>query len=100
MNRFLKHLALDAARRSALTSLLRRRLLILSRGCAEEALAWTKAAMTRPGLTLNEAKISVKDARQELFDFLGYELEPRHLRAGGGDTSAQALPRRAFSGSR
>ena len=56
--------------------------------------------MTRPGLTLNEAKISVKDARQELFDFLGYELEPRHLRAGGGDTSAQALPRRAFSGSR
>jgi hypothetical protein len=31
---------------------------ILSRGCAAEALAWTKAVMTRLGLTLNEAKTS------------------------------------------
>ena len=29
---------------------------ILSRGCAAEALAWTKVMMTRLGLTLNEAK--------------------------------------------
>jgi hypothetical protein len=27
---------------------------ILSRGCAAEALAWTKAVMTRHGLTLND----------------------------------------------
>jgi hypothetical protein len=40
---------------------------ILSRGCAAEALAWTKAVMTRLGLTLNEAKTSLRDARQERF---------------------------------
>src|SRR6202521_749968 len=42
---------------------------ILSRGRAAEALAWTKAVMTRLGLTLNEAKTSLKNARQERFDF-------------------------------
>src|SRR6202795_3292868 len=47
---------------------------ILSRGCAAEALAWTKAVMTRLGLTLNEAKTSLKNARQERFDFLGYSF--------------------------
>ena len=45
---------------------------ILSRGHAAEALAWTKAVMTRLGLMLNEAKTSLKNARQEHFDFLGY----------------------------
>ena len=34
---------------------------ILSRGCAAEALAWTKAVMTRLGLTLNEAKTSLRE---------------------------------------
>ena len=38
---------------------------ILSRGCAAEALAWMKAVMTRLGLTLNETKTSLKNARQE-----------------------------------
>ena len=47
---------------------------ILSRGCAAEALAWTKAVMTRLGLTVNEAKTSLKNARQERFDFLGYSF--------------------------
>src|SRR6195256_5901487 len=42
---------------------------ILSHGCAAEALAWTKAVMMRLGLTLNEAKTSLKNARQERFDF-------------------------------
>jgi RNA-directed DNA polymerase len=49
---------------------------ILSRGCAAEALAWTKAVMTKLGLTLNEAKTSVRDARNERFDFLGYTFGP------------------------
>src|SRR5262245_57001468 len=49
---------------------------ILSRGCAAEALAWTKAVMTRLGLALNEAKTSLKNARQERFDFLGYSFGP------------------------
>ena len=52
-------------------------LVILSRGYAEEALTWTRAVMAKLGLTLNEAKTSVKDARPESFDFLGYSLE-RH----------------------
>ena len=45
---------------------------ILSRGCADEALAWTRRVMTQLGLALNEAKTSVRNARQERFDFLGY----------------------------
>src|SRR3954447_24302291 len=49
---------------------------ILSRGRAAEALTWTKAVMTRLGLSLNEAKTSLKDARQERFDFLGYSFGP------------------------
>ena len=56
---------------------------ILSRGCAAEALAWTTAVMTKLGLTINEAKTSLKDARRESFDFLGYTLGPRHFRNGG-----------------
>ncbi len=38
---------------------------ILSRGHAAEAPAWTKAVMTKLGLTINEAKTSLKDARKE-----------------------------------
>ena len=38
--------------------------------------------MTRLGLTLNEAKTSVKDARAEDFDFLGYTFGPRYARDG------------------
>jgi len=45
---------------------------ILSRGCAEEALSWTRGVMERIQLTLNEAKTSIKQARKESFDFLGY----------------------------
>jgi RNA-directed DNA polymerase len=44
---------------------------------AEEAMAWTKAVMTKLGLTLNEAKTLVKSARQESFDFLGCTLGPQ-----------------------
>jgi RNA-directed DNA polymerase len=56
---------------------------ILSRGHAAEALAWTKAVMTKLGLTLNEAKTSLKDARAERFDFLGYTFGPeRHRKQG------------------
>jgi RNA-directed DNA polymerase len=56
---------------------------ILSRGYAEEALAWTKAVMTKLGLTLNEAKTKLKDARKEHFDFLGYAFGPYHYRKDG-----------------
>lgn len=56
---------------------------ILSRGRAAEALAWTKAVMTRLGLTINEAKTSLKNARQERFDFLGYSFGPHRYKANG-----------------
>jgi RNA-directed DNA polymerase len=56
---------------------------ILSRGRAAEALTWTKAVMTRLGLSINEAKTSLKDARQERFDFLGYSFGPHYYKANG-----------------
>jgi RNA-directed DNA polymerase len=56
---------------------------ILSRGHADEALAWTRRVMTRLGLTVNEAKTTVRDARQERFDFLGYSFGPHHYRKDG-----------------
>jgi RNA-directed DNA polymerase len=48
-----------------------------------EALAWTKAVMNRLGLALNEAKTSVRNARHEHFDFLGYTFGPHHYRKDG-----------------
>jgi RNA-directed DNA polymerase len=56
---------------------------ILSRGHAEEALAWTRQVMTRLGLALNEAKTSIRNARQERFAFLGYAFGPHHYRKDG-----------------
>jgi RNA-directed DNA polymerase len=56
---------------------------ILSRGGAVEALDWTRAVMTRLGLTLNEAKTSIKQARSERFDFLGYTFGPHCYRKDG-----------------
>src|ERR1700689_3301807 len=56
---------------------------ILSRGCAAEALNWTRSVLTRIGLTLNEAKTSIKPARRERFKFLGYSFGPHRLRKNG-----------------
>jgi RNA-directed DNA polymerase len=56
---------------------------ILSRGCAVEALAWTRAVMTRLGLALNETKTVIRNARHERFDFLGYSFGPHHYRKDG-----------------
>lgn len=51
---------------------------ILSRGNAAEALAWTRRVMTAIGLTLNETKTRLCNARTEHFDFLGYTFGPEH----------------------
>ena len=64
---------------------------ILSRGCADEALTWTKAVMTRLGLRLNGEKTSVKNARMERFDFLGYSFGP-HCFAKDGRWYLSASP--------
>ena len=53
---------------------------ILSRRRAEEAMAWTRQVITRLGLTLSEDKTSVRNARQERFDFLGYAFGPHQYR--------------------
>lgn len=55
---------------------------ILSRGKAAEALAWTRGVVTKLGLTLNETKTVLRDARTEGFDFLGYTFGPRYARNG------------------
>ena len=58
-------------------------LVILSRGNAAEALNWTRQVVTRMGVTLNEAKTSIKQARQESFSFLGYTFGPHRYKKDG-----------------
>jgi RNA-directed DNA polymerase len=85
MNRFLKHWRLSGCSEGLRAHVVAYAddFVILSRGHAAEALAWSKAVMTRLGLTLNEAKTSLKDARQEHFDFLGYAFGPHYYKANG-----------------
>jgi RNA-directed DNA polymerase len=85
MNRFLKHWRLTGRGETFRAHVIAYAddFVILSRGHAAEALTWTKAVMAKLGLTLNEAKTSLKDARRESFDFLGYTLGPRHFPNGG-----------------
>jgi len=56
---------------------------ILSRGKAAEALDWTRQVVTRMGVTLNEAKTCIKQARKESFNFLGYTFGPHRYRKDG-----------------
>jgi RNA-directed DNA polymerase len=56
---------------------------ILSRGHAAEALAWTNRTMTRLGLTLNRTKTRLCDARTDRFDFLGYSFGLHRIRQDG-----------------
>ena len=55
---------------------------ILSRGHAAEAKEWAQAVLVRMGLVLNEQKTSVRNSRQETFDFLGYTFGLRYWRNG------------------
>lgn len=57
---------------------------ILSRGRAEAALAWSRRVLGAIGLTLNETKTCIRDARRESFDFLGYTFGPDRYRKTGG----------------
>jgi RNA-directed DNA polymerase len=45
---------------------------ILSSGYAAEAMEWTQTVMARLGLRMNAEKTSIRNARREHFDFLGY----------------------------
>ena len=101
MNRFLKHWRLTGRGEAFRAHVVAYAddFVILSRGHAAEALAWTKAVMTKLGLTLNEAKTSLRNAQQECFDFLGYAVGPHHDERGG-ERYLGASPRRVCDGSR
>ena len=85
MNRFLKYWRITDQDRKLRAQVVTYAddFVILSRGNAAEALAWTRTVMTRLGLCLNEAKTSVRDARRESFDFLGYSYGPHRYRKDG-----------------
>jgi len=99
MNRFLKFWRLKECETTFRAHLVNYAddFVILSRGHAAEALAWTRAVMTRLGLSINEAKTSLKDARAAGFDFLGYTFGPRYGQKGkrylGARPSAKSLKR-------
>jgi RNA-directed DNA polymerase len=101
MNRFLKYW-----RRNGLGQRLRGHvvvyaddLVILTRGFAQEAYAVLRHVMTRIGLTVNETKTKLRQARTERFDFLGYTFGPywdrrtgqRYLGAGPSAKSRKRL---------
>ena len=84
MNRFLKHWRLTGrgeAFRAHVVSYADD-FVILSRGHADEALAWTRSVMTKLGLTLNEAKTSLKDARTEQLRLPWLHVRPAPLPEG------------------
>jgi RNA-directed DNA polymerase len=85
MNRFLKYWRLSGRSSAYQAHVISYAddFVILSRGYAEEALMWTRQVMVRLGLALNEAKTSIRNARQESFDFLGYAFGPHYYRKDG-----------------
>ena len=85
MNRFLKHWRQSGRGEAWQAHVINYAddFVILSRGHAAEALAWTDRVMTRLGLSLNRTKTCVRDARQERFDFLGYSFGPHCFRQTG-----------------
>lgn len=56
---------------------------ILSQKRALDALSWTRQAMTKLGLVLNEQKTRLCDARSASFDFLGYTFGSERYRKDG-----------------
>jgi RNA-directed DNA polymerase len=80
MNRFLKYWRLEDKGKQWRAQIVAYAddFVILSRGHATEARDWTQTVMKRIGLTLNEQKTSIRDARTEEFDFLGYTFGRRY----------------------
>jgi RNA-directed DNA polymerase len=85
MNRFLKHWRASGRGEAYQARIVAYAddFVILSRSSAAEALAWTRQVMAKLGLTLNEAKTAVRDARCEPFDFLGYSFGPHRYHKDG-----------------
>jgi len=74
MNRFLKYWHLKGCGKAFKAKVVAYAddFVILSRSQASQALKWTQSIMEQIGLSLNMDKTSLKDARKEHFDFLGY----------------------------
>jgi RNA-directed DNA polymerase len=85
MNRFLKYWRMSGQKEHLQAHVVNYAddFVILSRGKADQALNWTRRVVTKLGLTLNEAKTSIKEARTESFDFLGYTFGPHCHRKYG-----------------
>jgi len=85
MNRFLKHWRLTEQGRKLRAHVIAYAddFVILSRGYAAEARAWVRAIMERLGLSFNETKTCLRNARQERFDFLGYSFGPHYSPKNG-----------------
>ena len=85
MNRFLKHWRLSGcgeAFRAHVVSYADD-FVILSRGRAAEALAWTKAVMTKAWADHQRGQDLAEGCRRERFDFLGYSFGPHWFKANG-----------------
>jgi RNA-directed DNA polymerase len=98
MNRFLKHWQKTGKGQQYCAHIVTYAddFVILSRRHAEEARQWTGAVMGKIGLTLNEAKTSVKNASQEAFTFLGYTFGPRRYWKDGRRYTAAAPSKKAI----
>ena len=85
MNRFLRYWTQCAGERQFAAKLVNYAddFVILSRGRANHALAWTRRAMRRLELEINETKTCVRNARTERFDFLGYSFGLHHVKRNG-----------------
>jgi RNA-directed DNA polymerase len=94
MNRFLKHWRLSGCSEAFRAHVVAYAddFVILSRGRAAEALAWTKVVMTKLGLTINEAKTSLRNVRQERVDFLGYSFGSHYPYRWNGQWYVGASP--------
>jgi len=78
MNRFLKYwrqTGRDAQFRARIVTYADD-FVILSHDHAAEAMEWTRTVMSRLGLTMNAEKTSIRHARHDRFDFLGYTFGP------------------------
>src|SRR5579872_2881028 len=85
MNRFLKHWKKSGARERYQAEVVNYAddFVILSRGRADQAREWVQRVVTQLGLILNESKTSIRQARKESFDFLGYTFGPQRFRKDG-----------------
>jgi RNA-directed DNA polymerase len=75
---------------------------ILTRGRGGPALEWTRWVMERIGLSLNQTKTCLREARRESFNFLGYTFGPtmsklkgwKYLGAQPSDKSVKRIKER------